>query len=296
MNLGRAKLVLIIAFVGLNLFLGYHLFWPDFGRLTRVAITAEEMRITEVMLKENNYSLAVPLVRSIQTIDFITVSPAVGFQNKIRDRLNEEGVLYIEQDDNLMVYYGEDENVFIYPTGLIKVTYEPGYFISDGLINQEQREIRSKIELFLENKALKPEGIVFDYLERVESGQVIIYYYQVNDNIPIYSGYLKVVIDFDKIIEVEVFWLESLERSPVREIEVIAATVALTNLVKEIGSSSEPQKIKQVDLGFFSHEYDAEKWEIPPVWRIILEGPQIYYVNAFTGNLEQEIIIPEQLP
>jgi regulatory protein YycI of two-component signal transduction system YycFG len=296
MNLGRAKLVLIVAFVGLNLFLGYHLFWPDFGRLTRVAITAEEMRITEAMLTENNYYLEVPLDRSIQTIDFITVSPAVDFQNKIRNRLIEEDALYIEQDDNLMVYYGEGESVFIYPTGLIKVIYDPGYVISDGLINLEQREIRSKIELFLEKKTLKPEGIVFDYLERVETGQGIIYYYQVHDNIPIYSGYLKVVIDLDKIIEVEVFWLEFLERSPVREIEVISATVALTNLVKEIGSSSEPQRIKQVDLGFFSHEYDAEKWEIPPVWRINLEGPRIYYINAFTGNLEQEIIIPEQLP
>lgn len=296
MNLGRAKLVLIIAFVSLNLFLGYHLFWPDFGRLTRVAITAEEMRITERMLNENNYYLEAPLDRSVQTIDFITVSPAEDFQNKIRDRLAREDALFIEQNDSLMVYYGEGENVYIYPTGLVKVSYEPGYIISDGLINLEQRDMRSKIEQFLENKALKPEGIAFDYLERLESGQVIIYYYQIYNSIPIYSGYLKVVIDFNKIIEVEVFWLESLERSPVREIEVIAATVALANLVKEIGSSGEPRRIKQVDLGYFSHEYDAEKWEIPPVWRIIIEGPQIYYINAFTGNLEQKIIIPEQQP
>jgi len=45
MNLGRAKSILIIAFVGLNIFLGYYLFWPDFGRLTQVAITAEELTI-----------------------------------------------------------------------------------------------------------------------------------------------------------------------------------------------------------------------------------------------------------
>ncbi|MDZ4133647.1 MAG: hypothetical protein U1E11_10990, partial [Dethiobacteria bacterium] len=71
MNLGRAKLILIVAFFGLNLFLGYQLFWPDFGRLTRVAVTTEELRIAEGMLNKSNYFLAASLDRSVQTIDFL---------------------------------------------------------------------------------------------------------------------------------------------------------------------------------------------------------------------------------
>jgi hypothetical protein len=40
-------------------------------------------------------------------------------------------------------------------------------------------------------------------------------------------------------------------------------------------------------LGYYSQEYDAERWEIPPVWRIRLDNGEVYYINAFTGNLER---------
>jgi hypothetical protein len=53
--------------------------------------------------------------------------------------------------------------------------------------------------------------------------------------------------------------------------------------------------ITSITLGYFSGEIDAEKWEISPVWRIVMQNEQVYYINAFTGNLEQDSIIPDQL-
>lgn len=295
MNLGRAKSILIIAFISLNIFLGYHLFGPDFGRLTRVAVTAEEMRVTEIMLNENNYILEASLDRAIQTSDFLTVSPALNFRETIMDRFTEENAL-ISILENATIYSHPDETAVFHQGGLIQIIFEPGVFFAAGAIYLEQRELRNKVETFLKEKRLMPEDIMFDFLEKVEPEQVILYYYQVYDNMPVYSGQLQVVIDRDHIVEVRIYWLEPLERSPAREMEVMSATEALTNLIKELGPGREPQKIKRVDLGFFSGEYDAEKWEIPPVWRVVIDWQQFYYINAFTGNLEQEIIIPEQLP
>ncbi len=295
MNLGRAKAILIIAFISLNIFLGYHLFWPDFGRLTRVAVTAEEMRVTETMLNDNNYFLEASLDRAIQTSDFLTVSPALDFQKRIRERFIEENAL-LNLYENSIVYSISDETAIFHPSGLIRVLFDPGIFLAEGAGNFEQRELRNKVEPFLKEKRLMPEGIMFDYLEKVEPEQVILYYNQVYNNVPLYSGQLEVVIDRDRLIEVRAYWLEPLERTPVREMEVISATTALNNLIKELGPSNEPRKIKRIDLGFYSREYDAEKWEVPPVWRIVLDWQQFYYINAFTGNLEQESIIPEQLP
>ncbi|MCJ7806794.1 MAG: two-component system regulatory protein YycI, partial [Clostridia bacterium] len=123
-----------------------------------------------------------------------------------------------------------------------------------------------------------------------------LYYYQVFDNMPIFAGQLKVIIESDNIKAVEIYWLKLIERGPVREMEVISATEALTNLVKGLGPNSEPRMINRIDLGYFSGVYDAEKWEIPPVWRVVLDGQDCYYINAFTGNLEQDSIIPKQLP
>lgn len=295
MNLGRAKSILIIAFICLNLFLGYHLFWPDFGRLTRVAVTAEQVRVTEAMLNQNNYFLETTLDRAIQTSDFIAVTPASGIQIKIMERLIEEEAIFYEQE-NAKVYRQANEVVVFGSSGLIQISYDPGVFLAEDSAKIEQRELRIKVEQFLNEKRFMPEGLAFDYIKKVEPDSMILHYYQVLDNVPIYTGQLKVTVKLDYIVEIEIYWLEPLERSPAREMEVISATEALTNLVKELGPSIEPRKVKQIDLGYFSGEFDAEKWEIPPVWRIVLDEQQFYYVNAFTGNLEQDIIIPEQLP
>ena len=295
MNLGRAKSILIIAFIGLNLFLGYHLFWPDFGRLTSVAVTAEEMRITEAILKNNNYFLEASLDRAIQTSDFLTVSSTSDIQMQIMGRLIEKGAL-VQEFEGALVYITTGETTVFNSSGLTQILYDPGIFIAEDSINLELSELKNLVEQFINEKELMPEGIVFDYLEKTEAGDMILYYYQVLDNMPIFAGQLKVIIESDNIKAVEIYWLKLIERGPVREMEVISATEALTNLVKGLGPNSEPRMINRIDLGYFSGEYDAEKWEIPPVWRVVLDGQDCYYINAFTGNLEQDSIIPKQLP
>jgi regulatory protein YycI of two-component signal transduction system YycFG len=295
MNLGRAKLILIIAFFGLNLFLGYQLFWPDFGRLTRVAVTTEELRIAEGMLNKSNYYLATSLDRSVQTIDFLAVSPSAEFQNLIRELYTAEEAL-VNETEEAVLYSVPGELAAVNSNGLIQIIYTPGVSLRAGFSELELREQRSAVESFLNERKLFPKNAVFNLAEATEGGQIIFHYHQVLDDIPVYAGQLRIFVNAERVEAVEIYWLEPIERVPARETEVISPTEALTNLVKELGPSIDPRQIIQVDLGYFSGEYDAEKWEMPPVWRVVLDGDQYYYVNAFTGNLEQDIIIPRQLP
>jgi regulatory protein YycI of two-component signal transduction system YycFG len=295
MNLGRAKLILIIAFFGLNLFLGYQLFWPDFGRLTRVAVTTEELRIAEGMLNKNNYFLAASLDRSVQTIDFLAVSPSDEFQQLIRELYTTEEAL-VNETEEALIFSLPGELAVINSSGLIQFIYSPGVPLRAGFAELELREQRNVLEAFLNERSIFPENAVFNVVEATENGQNIFHYYQVLDEMPVYAGQLRVFVNAEWIEAVEIYWLEPIERVPARETEVISPTEALTNLVKELGPSIEPRQVIQVDLGYFSGEYDAEKWEMPPVWRVVLDEHQYYYVNAFTGNLEQDIIIPRQLP
>jgi regulatory protein YycI of two-component signal transduction system YycFG len=295
MNLGRAKLILIIAFFGLNLFLGYQLFWPDFGRLTRVAVTTEELRIAEGMLNINNYFLVASLDRSVQTIDFLAVSPSAEFQRLIRELYTTEETL-VNETEEAVLYSIPGELAVINSSGLIQVIYAPGVPLREGFAELELREQRNVIEAFLNERMIFPTNAVFNLAEATDGGQINFHYYQVVDEIPVFAGQLRVFVNAERIEAVEIYWLEPVERVPARETEVISPTEALTNLVKELGPSVEPRQIIQVDLGYFSGEYDAEKWEMPPVWRVVLDDEQYYYVNAFTGSLEQDIIIPRQLP
>ncbi|MGM0688592.1 MAG: two-component system regulatory protein YycI [Bacillota bacterium] len=289
MNLGRAKSILIIAFAGLNIFLGYYLFWPDFGRLTKVAITAEDLQITESMLSDSNYILEVSLDRSARVSDFITVSMAMDFQRKILQHFIEKGASASESG-NTSNFQAEGETAIIYSNGLIQIVYDPGIFLAEDAVKLEEREIKRMIKQFLENEKLLPDGIHFDYMELIEDG-VNFYYYQILEDAPIYASQLKVVLESDYIKLVEIYWLSPTKRTPPREMEVISATKALTNMINELGPSPEPRQIQHIELGYYSGEYDAEKWEIPPVWRIALDGKEYYYINAFTGNLEHNSVI-----
>ncbi len=295
MNLGRAKSILIIAFAGLNLFLGYHLFWPDFGRLTRVSVTTEDLRTTEVLLNENNYFLQATLDRSVQISDFLIVAPARSFQGEILQNFIKKGA-QVTESEHATAYRAEKETAVVYSSGLIRVIYEPGVILAEDSLSLEERRLKELVEKFLVEEQLMPEGIAFDYMEKSDAGHITLYYYQTYKEMPIYAGQLQVFIDSDKVTRIELYWLELFERLPLREMEVISATEALKNLVDQLGASPEPRDIKEIELGYFSGEYDAEKWEMPPVWRIRLCLNEYHYINAFTGNIEQETVIPEQVP
>jgi len=294
LNLGRAKLILIIAFAGLNIFLGYQLFWPDFGRLANVAVTSEELEATERMLEDNNYILDASFDRSPQTSDFLTVSPDQNFRQKLLYQFIKSGAA-VEETDDATYYRLDEKTAVVHLSGLIQVFYNKGVFLAEDSVNLEENELKSQVEEYLQDNALMPEELMFDYLEKNEDDFILLNYYQALGKTPIFAGQLKVVIESDHIKAIEVYSLQPVERVLHREMEVISPTEALSNLVTELGASTDKRVIKKIDLGYFSGEYDAEKWDIPPVWRIVLDGYQKYYINAFTGNLEKDTVIPEQL-
>lgn len=295
MNLGRAKTILIIAFIGLNIFLGYHLFWSEFGRLTTVAITSDDLQETETYLNENNYFLEAPLDRSVNVSDFLTVAPAASFQGDVLQLFIKKGAKKVEAD-NAAAYQVDNMTAYVYSGGLTRIVFEPGNVLSDNGSEQEEQQLKDKVEQFLSEVLLTPEGIAYDHMEVTGTGDVILQYYRVLEGVPIFASHLQVFIESGELALIEIYWLDPTENDPPREMEVISATDALKNLVELLGPSEDPVDITGVELGYFSAEYDAEKWEIPSVWRIQLEDHVYYYINAFTGNIEQDTFMPEQLP
>ncbi|HSW67341.1 MAG TPA: two-component system regulatory protein YycI [Bacteroidales bacterium] len=260
-----------------------------------MAITPEELRVVEKRLNENNYFLQTSLIRTVQTSDLLVVSPVSDLSKGIMERFVAAGIRPVESDGKT-IYEGEEETVVVHPNGVIQVFFEPNKFLAENTVALEERELTNLVAQFLNNYKLMPEGAQFDFIETVETGQIVVHYYQMFNNIPLFVGHLKVFIQLDHIYAIQLYWLYPIERTPKREIEIISAADALTNLIGELGFSNEPRQILQVELGFFSGEYDAERWEVPPVWRIVMDDGQKYYINAFLGNLEQASVIPEQLP
>ncbi len=295
MNLGRAKTILIVAFAGLNLFLGYHLFWPDFGRLTTVAVTSEDLQETEVFLNENNYFLETPVERSVKVSDFLTVAPDISFQGEMLQLFIKKGAKTAEAED-AAAYQVDNMTAYVYSGGLTRIEFEPGDTLAANWNELDEQQLKDKAEQFLSEELIMPEGIAYDCMEVINAEDIAIKYFRVLEDAPIFASHMKVIVESGELTTIEIYWLDPVENDLPREMKVISATDALTSLIKLLGPSEEPLDITGIELGYFSVEYDAEKWEVPPVWRIQVDESSYYFINAFTGNVEQDTFMPEQLP
>lgn len=67
----------------------------------------------------------------------------------------------------------------------------------------------------------------------------------------------------------------------------VPAQTALLRLAGHLESIDDPGGIiTAVTLGYYTGEYRADAWEVPPVWRLDLADGRFFYVNALTGQLE----------
>lgn len=287
MNLGRAKIVLIYAFLSLNLFLGYHLFWPNVGKFMQTAVTAADLQQAQSYLAANNYHLITEVSRSARQSAFLTVTPAQQLLEEVIALYYNEALILKE---NGMTYYRiSGRELTVHPSGLIQLDFQPGLFTAEQSSALEDREIARLVQQLLRDHFILPEQARFDYIEKDREGRLVVHFYQELSGIPLFAGYLKVFMEWDQIVSVELYWLDLMEWPREGEMEVIPATDALIKLVEELGPSSQPRDIIKAELGYFSREYNAEMWEVPPVWRILMEDGSVYYVNAFTGNLEADL-------
>ena len=278
MNLSRAKTILICAFLGLNLLLCYHLFGEEMGRLTRVAVSAAELRRAVRQLEEAGYLLEAKIDRSARKSAFLTVFPYHEAGEMLRAKFAPAAAPQA-WTAGTRVYESGEAQVELPPTGLGRVEFKAGRELAG---NQEPV---AAVELQLKEWGLLYPEARFDYLEG--SGERgVVHYVQLCRDMPLYSGYLKAFLENNRLWAVEIYWLQADEPLPEKVMEVIPATEALLQMAEHLGPSPHPRRIVKAELGFYSRDYDAEKWEVPPVWRFLFEDGESCFVNAFTGNLE----------
>lgn len=286
MNLSRAKTILIFAFLGLNLFLCYHLLGGPARSLAGVVITSGEVRHAVRQLEESGYSLETKVDRTIRKGSFLTVTPSVAAEKSILDGFAPD-VTAAAEPDGLRCYDAEGARIKIYPGGRIRLDLIPGVELIEDSATAEGRDLTSAFERFLQDSGLAFPTARFDHLDR-SGHKTLLHYVQIFEGRPLFSGYLKANLENNILTAVDIYWFSPENPSQEREMEVIPVTEALSRLIEVLGSSPQPRRIIKADLGFYSREYDAAEWEVPPVWRFLFEDGESCYINALTGNLEPE--------
>ncbi len=292
MDLSRAKIVLIIAFLGLNIFLLYQIIVDEsmdnpvlFGR-------KEEVSRLETALQQANLSLDVPLPRGGMSVAYLVVMPWQPEAEDVAVMLwqgleNDEGNNSFPSEDMVIIEDHENNmNSWLFGSYEMRLCKEGSFQLKHVFKDLEPEQIEEIAEEFIKRVSFL-QDFVYDYVI-VKEDKTVLYYRQNYEDFLLFAGYVQFYSDGDSGNEVHLYRLEPLGFGE-QQREVIPPSTALWRFL-EVYSETEfdvsPTAIVEFSIGYYSEEYDAERWEIPPVWRIRLLNGEVFYINAFTGYLE----------
>lgn len=292
MNLSRAKVVLILAFLGLNIFLLYQIIVDEgmdspvlFGR-------KEEVSRLETALQQANLSLDVPLPRGGMSVAYLVVMPWQSDPEEVAVML-WQGLENEEKDknflsDNLVIKDDHENKISSWHFGSyeLRLCTEGSFQLQHVFKDLEPDQIEVAADQFMKRVSFL-QDFVYDYVVVMQDKRVL-YYSQDYEGLPLYAGYVHFGSTADSGYEVYLYRLQPLGYGD-QQREVIPPSTALWRFLEtylETENDTLPTAIVDFSLGYYSEEYDAERWEIPPVWRIRLLNGEVFYINAFTGYLE----------
>ena|GEM_PF-451349 len=303
MNLSRAKTVLILSFLILNIFLAYQL-WQDRGHggFASFGQQEESMRL-ELAMQNAGLSMPINLPKGARSLAYMLVEPRVSNPMELIGELWEvlEGAKtplpsVVSTEDEGSGGETETEELFAdYFFGKHRLNFRQNGIFSlyldysirakegrDGVDNTEE-EIQEIMALISRLSFL--DGSVMDY-SLSEGKGTSVFLRQEYQNYPLYTRHAYAFAPaVGETLMIRFFRLDILGFAE-QEREIISPTTALLRFLERYEGYDGPMSILEFSLGYYTQEYDAQRWEIPPVWRIRLNNGELYYINAFTGNPE----------
>ncbi len=289
MNWEQAKTILIVAFLGLNLYLGYLVWEQNLRYPTGAAlVTSEEVAAVEQRLQEAGVELRVPIPREAPALPLLRVemSPVRPYdlaREWFGGDLEGVTVERAPPEDGSLLFTYQGQELEVQPDRAVSFRDpQPGWSELDaeqaqewGAAYQERMAARGQ-ELRLEE--VRPAGD--------EAFQLEFRHYFQNHPLVGRTG-ARARLHRDGPLVVWHRWVSP--RGPSgEERSVLPATEALLRLLSrwEEDPAGPPGAIDEIVLGFYNNVYDAREWEAVPVWAVRVASGDWYYVNAYTGVLE----------
>jgi hypothetical protein len=298
MDWSRAKDILIVAFLSLNLFLGFRL-WTEMSRYPAATsqVLPEEIAATLDNLAAAGVEVAVPIPRDTPPLPLLQVQVSSLNPQKMAQYFlgTLEDVHTVRtpepQGELLFVRYGEELSV--YPNGIFtyRYLYPRSHSQSPASTYSTEQEVQHWAEKFIaDQRELGQELRLKEIREISQEEAFLVRMEQVYRDRPLVgsAGVEALVSEAG----VEFLWQRPLE--PIgpagEEKAIIPATEALLRLAaareENKGGEGEIVTVAEITLGYYNKLYDAREWEAVPVWALRTDQDQWYYINAFTGEQE----------
>lgn len=276
------------AFTLVNAFLAYQL-WGGSGRLAGALVPSLPAQLQEVRdrLAAGNIQLASPIPTAVPPLTFLRVKrPELDRERLIKDFFADRSDLVIQNEGQVFVARSRSEDIKISPRGTM-VYRNQGLSAAAPEGGFDRGAARQKAEEFLREHYGLPADARLDFVNAIGDGsRYKVEYVQQREGLPVFSGRISLTLSSGGIEQMKIDWLTFQgASSPAKK--VIPATEALLRLAGHLEAQNKQGVIfESVQLGYYSPPYDAEEWDILPVWRVRTDSGETYYINAFTGELE----------
>ncbi len=285
MDLSRTKTILILAFLILNIYLGNQLWNKQEIFSFHNSITTQEINEVIRQLEESNYRVNISIPRQDPKTSLLSVMrPEYAEETLLKDFFPE-----VARDSILMREVNEEK---IYSHGQESLTIKEkgqGTFVRE--ISQQETENISRSEAqqhsqeYLKKMGTLFEDAVFDSAYDKGDNEKTVRYHQSYEGIPIYTSYINFFYTNGHLSRIDYYWLTPLDFTGENR-SVIPGIRALGQFLEIKGTSEKPVELVSLTLGYYSREYDAQKWDMVPVWRVLTRSGDVFYINAFSGEEE----------
>lgn len=286
MNWARAKSLLLLAFLVLDLVLGWS--YLNLKQEAPGRATGGQLEPTLVArLAEKNVTLATELPREMPRLALLRVG--IEKQNPYALALSFfgqlDGVKVSRTEEPLLelAFTRGEEALLFYTSGVTVYTRrgleEPG--------EQTAAEAEQRAREFLAAHGGEEGLNLVRSVPYRRQGTYLVEFGQSYAGYPLVgaSGAVLVVTPAG----VENYWRRHLtvfgESGRPRTV-VSAADALLALALQRQRPEAAPLIVREVVLGYYNKIYNADEWEAAPVWRIWAGGDTYFYINAFTGEPE----------
>ncbi|NLP36783.1 MAG: hypothetical protein GX357_03945 [Firmicutes bacterium] len=277
MDLSKAKTLLIVAFLGLNIFLGYKLWANPKSLWQGDVLTNEQAEQARELLQAHGFSLQTPIPKQIPQLALLHVARYTRPLSFWLNTFFPECEVQQRRSGQERIFACEHSTLVVYDNG--RIVYKAKDSESIGVESS-----KAIAERYLREKNLWHNSLRFD-LVVVDGMKERFRFIQTYQGFPLFFCLTEVDLVDGNVTDVKIDQVNPL-RFAQQEVTVISALTAIEKFVEEGAQHFTDKTIVDISLGYYSQDYNASRWEVAPVWRIATADGKAFYINAFSGETE----------
>ena len=282
MNWPRARAILLVSFLALDIFLGYVALGPKqaYGEVTSAEI---QRAITRAALAGVIISAQIPA--QVTAVSFLSIEPWPADRLATAQKLlGVDRPTVVQESRDLTVWGNAGSLVTSLANGV--VIYLPAEKQS-ARRDLDTRSARALVEDFLTPLGLLPGDARLDWVRQTGAESFMLQFRQDYQGVALFGGYITANIDKGQISRIRLVWFSPKGFSGKKR-ALVPATDALITAVSAGESAIERgSAIESISLGYLSEPLDARQWDAYPVWRFGFSTGSFVYVNGYSGVIER---------